>query len=81
MCCRRPVIVSRSPGLSDYLDPSDGISVVEPFDSNGWRQAIVQLLEHPEKSGDQADRGFRLGSERYDFDQAVNRFEKLLQSP
>jgi glycosyltransferase involved in cell wall biosynthesis len=81
MCCRRPVIVSRSPGLSDYLDPSDGISVVEPFDSNGWRQAIVQLLEHPEKSRDQADRGFRLGSERYDFDQAVNRFEKLLQSP
>jgi glycosyltransferase involved in cell wall biosynthesis len=79
MCSRRPVIVSRSPGLSDYLDPDDGLSIVNPLDSNGLRQAIVQLLEHPEKSRDQADLGFRLGSQRYDFDRAINRLELLLQ--
>jgi hypothetical protein len=32
-----------------------------------------------EKSRDQADLGFRLGSQRYDFDQAVNRLAGLLR--
>ena len=80
LCCRRPVIVTRSPGLSDYLKPTDGLSIVEPFDSNGLRQAIIQLLEHPEKTQDQAELGFRLGSERYDFDQAVDRLAGLIQA-
>jgi glycosyltransferase involved in cell wall biosynthesis len=80
LCCRRPVIVTRSPGLSDYLEPNDGLSIVEPFDSNGLRQAIIQLLEHPEKTQNQAELGFRLGSERYDFDQAVDRQAGLIKA-
>jgi glycosyltransferase involved in cell wall biosynthesis len=80
LCCRRPAVVTRSPGLSDYLDPSDGLSLVEPFDSAGMRQAIVRLLEHPEQAREQADRGFQLASHRYDFDRAVDRLGELLQS-
>jgi glycosyltransferase involved in cell wall biosynthesis len=80
LCCRRPVIVTRSPGLSDYLEPNDGLSIVEPFDSNGLRQAIIQLLKHREQSQDQAELGFRLGSQRYDFDQAVDRLAGLLRA-
>ncbi len=67
LCCRRPVVVTRSPGLSDYLNPSDGLSIVEPFDSTGMRHAIVQLLAAPVKSQDQADLGFGVGSQRLRF--------------
>jgi glycosyltransferase involved in cell wall biosynthesis len=80
VCCRRPVIVTRSPGLSDYLNPNDGLSIVEPFDSGGLRQAIIQLLKHPETTQEQAELGFRLGSRRYDFNQAVDRLAGLLQN-
>jgi hypothetical protein len=80
LCCRRPVIVTRSPGLSDYLEPNDGLSIVEPFDSIGLRQAIIQLLEHPKETQDQSELGFRLGSQRYDFDQAVERLAGLIKA-
>jgi glycosyltransferase involved in cell wall biosynthesis len=79
-CCRRPVVATRSPGLSDYLDPDDGLSVVEPFDIDGMRRSIVRLLEHPDEAGDQAERGFRLASGRYDFERAVDRLGALLQA-
>jgi glycosyltransferase involved in cell wall biosynthesis len=80
MCCRRPIVVTRSPGLSDYLNPSEGLSIVEPADSTGMRQAIVELLADPDKSRHQADSGFRLGAQRYDFDQAVDRFAGLMRN-
>ena len=79
-CSRRPVIATRSPGLSDYLVPSDGLSVVEPLDIDGMRRAIVRLLERPEEARDQAERGFQLASRRYDFDGAVDRLVGLLQA-
>jgi glycosyltransferase involved in cell wall biosynthesis len=80
LCCQRPVVVTRSPGLSDYLQPSDGLSVVEPFDKDGLRQAIVRLLEHPDEAREQARRGFELASKRYDFDQAVKQLFAILQA-
>jgi glycosyltransferase involved in cell wall biosynthesis len=80
LCCHRPVVVTRSSGLSDYLDPSDGLSLVEPFDSDGMRRAIVRLLEHPEEAREQADRGFQLASQRYDFDRDIDRRAELLQA-
>ncbi len=80
LCCRRPVVTTRSPGLSDYLEPSDGLSVVEPFDIDGMRQAIVRLLEQPEQAREQAERGFMLASQRYDFDRAVDRLVGILHA-
>jgi glycosyltransferase involved in cell wall biosynthesis len=79
LCCRRPVVVTRSPGLSDYLEPSDGLSIVEPFDSDGMRGAIIRLLEHPEDARRQADCGFQVASHRYNFERAVDRLAELLQ--
>jgi hypothetical protein len=75
-----PSSVHASRGLSDYLGPDDGLSIFEPLDSNGFRSAIVQLLERLEKSRDQADILFRLGSQRYDFDQAIKRLEVLFKT-
>jgi glycosyltransferase involved in cell wall biosynthesis len=79
-CIRRPVVATRSPGLSDYLVPSDGLSVVEPLDGEGMRRTIVRLLERPAEAREQAERGFQLASGRYDFDRAVDRKIALLQS-
>jgi glycosyltransferase involved in cell wall biosynthesis len=80
LCCRRPVVVTRSPGLSDYLDPGDGLSPVEPSDAAGLREAIVRLLEHPEEARDQAERGYQVASKRYAFEPAVDRLEGLLRA-
>jgi hypothetical protein len=80
LCCARPVVATRSPGLSDYLEPNDGLSVVEPCDSGSMRRAIVGLLEHPDKARVQAERGYLLASKRYAFDSAVDRLERLLKS-
>jgi glycosyltransferase involved in cell wall biosynthesis len=80
LSCGRPVVVTHSPGLSDYLDPSTGLTLVEPGDSNGMRQAIVRLLEHPNEAQDQGERGYEIASRRYAFDQAVDRLEVLLRA-
>ena len=80
LACARPVIATRSPGLSDYLEPSDGLSVVEPCDGDGMRQAIVRLLEHPDEAREQGERGYHLATRRYAFDQAVDHLEKLLRA-
>ncbi|MGC8640247.1 MAG: glycosyltransferase family 4 protein [Isosphaeraceae bacterium] len=79
-CCRRPVVVTRSPGLSDYLLPEGGLTVVEPLDGQGMRQAIVRLLDHPDEAREQAERGFQFASERYDFDRAVDGLIELLKA-
>lgn len=73
LCCRRPVVVTRSPGLSDYLQPDDGLSIVEPFDVQGMRRAVAALLDHPDKAAEQAERGYQLASRRYGLDGALDR--------
>jgi glycosyltransferase involved in cell wall biosynthesis len=80
LCCARPVVATRSPGLADYLEPNDGLSVVEPCDSGSMRRAIVGLLEHPEQARIQAQRGYLLASKRYAFEKAVDRLEEILKS-
>ncbi len=50
MCMGRAVIVSRTPGISDYvIDGVTGI-MVESGDEYAWREAIQYLLAHPEEA-------------------------------
>lgn len=80
LACRRPVVVTRTSGLVDYLSPADGLSLAEPFDARGLRRAIVELLEHPADAEDQADRGFELARRRYDLDAYVDRLADRLRA-
>ncbi len=48
MSCARPVIVTGTPGLSDYLKTPGIASIVEPQDAAGLRAAIVRWLDHPQ---------------------------------
>jgi glycosyltransferase involved in cell wall biosynthesis len=55
--CGRPVVVSQTQGLSNYLAPPGIVSVVNPGDPIGLRQAIVSLLNNPQEAQSQAQRG------------------------
>lgn len=70
MACRRPVVVTRTHGLIEYLAPSGIATVVNPGDPAGLRQAIISLLNNPQSAEAQAQRGYELvleqhNSERY----------------
>ena len=60
MSCRRPVVVTQTKGLSDYLQVPGTVTCVQPGDSAGLRQAIVNLLQNPQKAEAQAQRGYEL---------------------
>ncbi len=80
LACGRPVVVTRSPGLSDYLSPSDGLSVVEPGDPAAMRAAIVKLLENPAAAEAQGRQGLELATRRYDFDRSVETIATRLEA-
>ena len=80
MACNRPVVVTRSPGLADYLSPPEGVSVVEPSDPMALRAAIVRLLDHPEEAQVMARQGYESAARRHDFDQAVETLARRLEA-
>lgn len=80
MLCRRPVVATRSPGLSDYLEPEDGLRLVDPFDHEGIRRTVLHLLEHPREASEMAGHGYQYASVHYDFDRAVDRLDRVIRS-
>jgi glycosyltransferase involved in cell wall biosynthesis len=58
MACKKPVIVSDVGGLKEIVDSSVGIKV-NPFDLNGFIQAVNFLLDNPEKSEEMGLNGFK----------------------
>lgn len=80
LACCRPVVVTRTDGLADYLTPADGLSLVEPFDAAGLRRAILHLLEHPSEAEAQARSGFELACRKYDFDKSVEHLGQWLKA-
>ncbi|NJM70258.1 MAG: glycosyltransferase family 4 protein [Scytonema sp. RU_4_4] len=60
MACRRPVIVTRSPGVITDLINSGIVTGVNPCDPIGLKQAIQSLLHDSQKAEIQAHRGYEL---------------------
>lgn len=60
MSCRRPVVVTKTQGLVDYLETPGTVTTVNPGDTIGLRQAIVSLLDNPQEAEAQAQRGYEL---------------------
>ena len=80
MSCRRPVIVTRTEGLRDYVEIPGIVTTVEPGDPAGLRKAIVHLLEHPEEAKAQAQRGYEIALERHNSERWVEEFSTRLTS-
>ncbi|WP_445301326.1 glycosyltransferase [Microcoleus sp. Pol11C2] len=56
MACKRPVAITRTQGIIDYL-AVDIAKVVDVGDAAGLREAIVNLLKNPQEAESQAQRG------------------------
>lgn len=50
MACRRPVIITRTPGLASRLIDAGVVTGVMPGDAAEMQQAILELLNHPERA-------------------------------
>ena len=60
MACRRPVIVTRSSGIIGDLIDAGIVTGVNPRDPIELKQAIIKLLNEPQKASAQAQRGYEL---------------------
>ncbi|KAB8334358.1 glycosyltransferase family 4 protein [Scytonema tolypothrichoides VB-61278] len=79
MACRRPVIVTRTLGLDQYIAGTNAVMMVKPQDVEGLRQAIIYLLNNPQEADALAERGYRLALSRHDSEQYVNYVTKELK--
>lgn len=60
MACRKPVVMTRTPGLAQRLINQGFVIGVEPGDVVGLREAIVSLLENPDLAETLARRNYAL---------------------
>ena len=58
MACKRPVVITRTQGMVDYLAAPGIVTVVDVGDAAGLREAIVHLLKNPQEAESQAQRGY-----------------------
>ncbi len=58
LACRRPVIVTRTPGLAEELINLEAVMGVNPGDASGLQQAITHLLDYPHLAATQAQAGY-----------------------
>jgi glycosyltransferase involved in cell wall biosynthesis len=58
LACRRPVIMTRTPGLVEEVIDGGYIIGVPPGDAQAMRRAIVDLLNNPEKAEALAQKGY-----------------------
>ncbi len=80
MACRRPVVMTRTPGLVEELADSGIVSGVSSGDATGMQQAILDLLNNPEKAQSQAQRGYELVVKEYNSEQYVKGIAEYLKS-
>jgi glycosyltransferase involved in cell wall biosynthesis len=79
LACERPIVASRTIGLSDYLLPNE-VTTVDPCNPEAMRAAIVRLLENPEEARAQARRGYESVAQRHDFDSYIEMVAERLQA-
>ncbi|GAA6617086.1 glycosyltransferase family 4 protein [Scytonema sp. NUACC26] len=71
MACRRPVVITRAPGLIDNLIDAGIVMGVNPYDATGMKQAIQSLLNDPHKAEIYAQRGYELVQKQYNQEKYV----------
>jgi glycosyltransferase involved in cell wall biosynthesis len=80
MCMGKAVVVTRSPGICDYvIDGVTGI-LVEPGDIQAWREAIQYLIAHPEEARRMGQNGRQRAEEELNLDIYINKIAELLNS-
>ncbi|MEG4029500.1 MULTISPECIES: glycosyltransferase [unclassified Microcoleus] len=72
MACKRPVVITRTQGIVDYLAAPDIAKVVDVGDAAGLREAIVHLLKNPQEAESQAQRGYERVMNQHSTEPYVN---------
>ncbi|MGE5658581.1 MAG: glycosyltransferase family 4 protein [Actinomycetota bacterium] len=80
MACQRPVVITRTQGLVDYLAPPGIATIVNPGDATGLREAIVQLLNNPQEAQAQAQRGYEQVVQHHNSEEYVEQLVARLAS-
>ena len=80
MACRRPIVMTRTPGLASKFADAGIITGVHPHDPEGMKQAICQLLENPALANERAQRGYELVNQYYNSEQYVSTLAQQMQS-
>lgn len=71
VACKRPIIATKTRGLSSYLE-TDAILTVEPGDVEGLKQAISYLLKNPEEARERAERAYQMAVDQYSVQHFTN---------
>ncbi|MGB3264946.1 MAG: glycosyltransferase family 4 protein [Microcoleus sp.] len=79
MACKRPVAITRTQGLVDYLAP-DTAKVVEVGDAAALREAIVDLLKNPQAAESRAQRGYEMVVNHHNSEHYVDVLVEKLRS-
>ena len=67
MAMHKPVIITASKAnLIDVKKERIGLEV-DYGDVNGWREAILYLMEHPDEAKEMGERAYHLATTRYNY--------------
>lgn len=80
MACRRPVVITRTQGLMDYIAPPGIVTVVNPGDAADLQKAIVHLLNHPQEAENQAQQGYEMVVSHHNSEDYINVLVEKLRS-
>lgn len=80
MCCKKPIICSRTQGIKDYLSDETAIVSVKPGDAGELRRAILYLLNNPKEAWQRAERAFQLAAQRHDLERQVEVLTKFVST-
>jgi glycosyltransferase involved in cell wall biosynthesis len=79
LSCRRPVVMTRTPGFVEELADAGIIIGVQPGDAAGMRKGILNLLNNPQEAAAQAQRGYDLITKHYNSEQYVSSIVEQLE--
>ena len=80
MCCKKPIICSRTEGIKDYISDRAAVMPVKPEDAEDLRQAILYLLNNPKQAQQRAERAFGLVKERHNLDRQIEVLAQFIRT-
>lgn len=80
LACRRPVVITRSPGIIQELIDAGIVIGVNPEDHEELRQIVLRLLDNPQEAQERAERGYKIIIEKYNHRKYIQAFVDRIAS-
>ncbi|BAZ44751.1 putative glycosyl transferase [Chondrocystis sp. NIES-4102] len=78
MACGKPIILTKTEGLKEYITDEGAIMGVKPSDPEALRQAIAHLLANPQQAQTMAEKAYQLALQRHQIEQEVEAIALML---